>query len=132
MSQEQQEIDSGWTKFTKATQFILDDNEISPELVLKNNKYLVAVYKYPVQNIGSVMHLVIERHDKGPIRKWEDLQRIKNEIAGEEVEGVELFPAEKRKIQTDKVHLWCIPPDQTFPFGFIDRVIDGQTESTLH
>lgn len=114
--------DPAWTKFRRA-HYYLDDKPDSPEAVLQNSIYVVAIYKHPVENIGNIMHLVINRVDGKPTRNWEDLQRIKNEIAGEEVEGVELFPSEKRKVDHDKIHLWCLPPNQVFPFGFIDRIV---------
>jgi hypothetical protein len=122
--------DPAWTPFRRSRYF-LDDKDQSPEMVVQNNIYAVAVYRHPVQNIGSIMHLAIARLDKKPVRKWEDLQRIKNMIAGKEVEGCELFPSEKRKLPSDKIHLWCLPPDQMFPFGFIDRIKpeDDDTES---
>lgn len=116
-----EKVDPAWTPFRKA-RYILDNAELSPEIVVQNSIYAVAVYKHPVENIGSIMHLAVERLDKQSIRKWEDLQRIKNEIAGEGVEGCELFPSEKRKLESNKVHLWCLPPDQMFPFGFVDRL----------
>ena len=120
-----QRIDPAWTAFRKA-RYVLDDKDLSPEVVLQNSIYAVAVYKHQVENIGSIMHLAVERLDKKPIRKWEDLQRIKNEIAGKDVEGCELLPAEKRRLDNNKIHLWCLPPDQMFPFGFIDRLIENE------
>jgi len=113
--------DPTWTPFRKA-RYILDDKDLSPEIVVQNSIYVVAVYRHPVENIGSIIHLAVERLDKKPIRKWADLQRIKNEIAGDNIEGCELFPSEKRRLDNNKIHLWCLPPDQVFPFGFVDRL----------
>jgi len=123
--------DPVWTSFRKA-RYILDDAEIMPEIVVQNSIYAVAIYRHLVENIGAIMHLVIERLDKKPIRKWGDLQRIKNEIAGEDIEGCELFPSEKRKLPSDKIHIWCLPPDQMFPFGFIDRIVSDQPIEKTH
>lgn len=124
-----EKLDPPWTAFRKA-QYILDDADVTPEIVVQNSIYAVAIYRHLVENIGAIMHLAIERLDKKPIRKWEHLQRIKNEIAGKDVEGCELFPSEKRKLDSNKVHLWCLPPDQMFPFGFIDRIKSESDDTT--
>ena len=121
-----EKIDPDWTPFRKS-RYVLDDADVTPEIVVQNSIYAVAVYRHPVENIGSIMHLAVERLDKKPIRKWEDLQRIKNEVAGNNIEGCELFPSERRKLTSDKIHIWCLPPDQVFPFGFIDRLTEDET-----
>jgi hypothetical protein len=114
--------DPAWSPFKKAEYFLKGKDGLDPEIVVQNSIYAVAVYRHPVENIGAIMHLVVERLDKKPVRQWEDLQRIKNEVVGPEIEACELFPAEGRKLESDKVHLWCLPPNQSFPFGFIDRL----------
>jgi multidrug resistance efflux pump len=50
-------------------------------------------------------------------------QQIKNELVGEECEGIELYPAESRKVDTsNKYHMWCIAdPAFRFPVGFRER-----------
>jgi len=45
------------------------------------------------------------RHD------WRDLQRVKNDLVGEEWEGVELYPSESRLVDpSNRFYLWCCPP----------------------
>lgn len=45
-------------------------------------------------------HLSIKRRDKEVIHDWRDLQQIKNELIGPEHEGIELYPAESRLMDT--------------------------------
>jgi hypothetical protein len=40
------------------------------------------------------------RLDGQAIHDWRELQRIKNEIVGDEIEAVELYPAESRLLDT--------------------------------
>ena len=61
---------------------IMDSSE-----VWLNNQYVAVVRRYPD---GAVMHLSIRRADRGAARDWRDLQRVKNEIAGPDVEAMEL------------------------------------------
>lgn len=56
---------------------------------------------------GRVIWLSIKRIDREPIHDWRDLQRIKSELCGPEAEGVELYPAESRVVDTaNQYHLW--------------------------
>jgi hypothetical protein len=73
---------------------------------------------------GFVRQLCIRRRDNKPARDWRDFMRIKNEIAGEECEAVELFPAMSRLVDTsNRSWLWCLPPDLEFSFGFTQRAV---------
>lgn len=68
----------------------------------------------------SFVHLNIRRRDGGPIlRDWRHFQWIKNQLVGEECEGVELYPAESRLVDTsNKFHLFvCTDPEHRLPFG---------------
>ena len=68
-------------------------------------------------------HLIwveISRLDELPVTSWEDKQKIKNFIGGEDVEGVELYPATDRALYDGQsCHLWIMKRnDAFFPFGF--------------
>lgn len=88
-----------------------------------NDRYQVTVRRRPG---GSVENLSVRRQDRKPIRDWRDLQRIKNELAGFEVEAAELFPADARLVDSaNQYWLWCLPPGERFPFGFDHRLVDS-------
>jgi hypothetical protein len=56
-------------------------------------------------------HLEICRHDGEPIRNWQIIQAIKNEVVGEAYEAVELYPAHSRLMDVcNKYHLWILAP----------------------
>jgi len=58
------------------------------------------------------------RHD------WREMQRIKNEIMGDEREAVELFPAESRLVDTsNQFHLFVMPVGEQMGFGYGYREI---------
>jgi hypothetical protein len=93
-----------------------------------NDIYQVAVYK---NDKGPLIHLSIKRRDRKPIHDWRDLQEIKNLLVGRENEGVELFPAESRRVDTsNQYHMFVLKdPAVRFPFGFnAGRVV---TEATF-
>jgi len=98
-----------------------------PELtVWRNSRYQVAVTIHDDFPIGvPIIHLSIKRLDRKPIHDWRDLQRIKNELCGEEREAVELYPAETRLVdEANQFHLWVFPEGMMAPFGYFgDRVV---------
>jgi hypothetical protein len=73
----------------------------------------------------AMQWLSIKRADREPIRDWRILQAIKNGIVGEEVEAVELYPAESRLVDTaNQYHLFALTsPAIRFPFGYRDRLV---------
>jgi len=101
-----------------------------------NNKYTVAMRRQKNQNpnvdLPDLIHLSIKRNDKNPIRDWRDFQLIKNQLVGPECEGVELFPAESRLIDTgNQYHVWVWDdPAFRFPIGFQEgRIVSNNEDS---
>lgn len=111
-----------WTSFTRVTTLRAPGAAPAPVpcgvAVFRNARYLVTVRGLaPAAPFGRGVHLSIKRHDRRPVHDWRHLQRIKNEILGPEVEAVELYPAEARKVDgANQYHLWAFP-GYRFPFG---------------
>jgi hypothetical protein len=82
-----------------------------------NSRYLVQV-THKACEWGLVKQLMICRTDRQPIRSWYDLQRIKNELCGEERVAIEVYPAESELVDDGHLyHLWVLPEGQTLPFA---------------
>ena len=91
--------------------------------VYRNSRYQVALRDCGNGLFGPMVHLSIKRIDRLPVRDWRDLQRIKNELVGENAEGIEIFPDESRCVDTaNQYHLWVFP-EYRFPFGFSGRLV---------
>lgn len=106
-----------------------------PDETWINGRYEVWVYRnMKYGDSWPWMHwLAIKRRDKEPIRSWRDLQRIKNDIIGDEYEAVEIFPAESRLVDTSNQYHLFVLTDKTlrFPFGYIDRaVVDEHSDGS--
>ena len=87
--------------------------------------YQVAIYEEPVTADNSMMpdliHLSIKRNGGGPVTDWRHKQQIKNELVGPDAEGVELYPAEDRLVDTaDQFHLWCVESPGRIPVGWTE------------
>lgn len=98
----------------------------NPEL-WANDRYVATAER---RDNGSVAVLSFHRRDRKPIRDWRDMQRIKNEVAGDNVEAVELFPSEERLMDTaNEYWLWCLAPGERWPFGFAHREVSDEHEA---
>lgn len=74
----------------------------------------------PVSQNINMISLNIRRRDGAPIHDWRHLQQIKNELTNPECEGVEIYPAMSRLVDTsNKYHIWIFAdPAFRLPFGF--------------
>ena len=89
------------------------------EAIWMNNRYEVQQYNC-TSAIGGIVQLNIRRHFDVEEITWGELQRIKNELFGEQVCGVEMFPPEavKWNPESNVRVLWLMPTSGwSLPFG---------------
>ena len=129
--------DEPWTPFEKITpspevgQF--EHWSTTPIRGWSNSRYQVVMYLMPpAPHRGDLpcAQLSIKRHDREQVTDWRDLQRIKDEILGTEVEAVQMFPAQSRMLDTaNQYHLWALPAKHLFPVGYEDgRIVDDGSD----
>lgn len=106
------------------------------EEVWANNEWIVHVRRSIKIMVDSqfshVTHLSIRRDDRSARPDWRAFQWIKNQLVGEENEGVEIFPAESRLVDgANQFHLW-VYEDSEFrvPFGFNERCVTDKDDSS--
>jgi hypothetical protein len=81
-----------------------------------NDLYSVQRYDNSTQ-WGLVIQLTIRSHH-GRTIPWDDMQRIKDEIAGEAATAVEVYPALEDVVDKAPMrHLWVLPQSLQLPFG---------------
>jgi hypothetical protein len=101
-----------WEPMRQAGTFTLGEAYEGGE-VWENRWYECSVRRYPAGfPIGDSPYLVlgITHVSQQAIHDWRDMMRIKNDIAGEEWEGLELYPAESRLVDpSNRFYLWCVP-----------------------
>jgi hypothetical protein len=103
----------------------IEKKNMDNQVIWKNNRYQVNVL-----DMGAFYHVSVKRLDKKEIHDWRDMQRIKNELIGEENEGCELYPAESRRVDTaNQYHMFVAKNKEfRFPFGYTERLIQDGTE----
>jgi hypothetical protein len=108
-----------------------EDIQESLKQTIEEGIYVNSRYQVNVRDIvpttpssPPLKHLSIKciwngKNPPGPER-WRDFQRIKDELCGPEMEGVELYPARSRLVDTsNQFHIWVImDPTWQWPFGF--------------
>jgi len=113
-----------WTTFQK----ILGPDE---QDVFINSRYQV-IKREEMMGDQQIICLHITRLDRACARDWRDFQRIKNELVGEEAEGIELFPAESRLIDmSNEYRLYCVQAPKKLQFGeYSLRIVSEDAEGT--
>tara|TARA_R100000742_G_C4274858_1_gene95029 strand:+ start:525 stop:1052 length:528 start_codon:yes stop_codon:yes gene_type:complete len=101
---------------------------------IENEKvYVNDLYYVFVNEEKDWIHLSIKTHEKSvdSIITWQHKQWIKNDICGVEAEGVELFPAESRMVNSaNQYHIWVLTGNEKFSCGWHEGrlVTDGNVE----
>lgn len=79
-------------------------------------KYVVMSRKIKT-SWGIVEHVTIRNGENTDI-PWVEKQRIKNELFGENVTAIEVFPSADRLVDdANMYHLWILPSEFILPFG---------------
>lgn len=87
-----------------------------------NDVYVVTVRRWPDDPVfgsrGGMIQIGINAHDGTARHDWREFQAIKNQIAGDECEAFELYPAESRKLDPSNYYtLWCFPGVKRLKIG---------------
>ena len=88
------------------------------EQVWLNDQYVV----HKRERADGWTELSMRRQDRAPITDWRHKQQIKNELCGPECEGVELYPAESRLVDTSNQYWLFVrtDPNDNIPVGFTE------------
>ena len=86
-----------------------------PDQVFQNNIFVVQVFNHP-SSWGEVKRAMIRRNDELPIHDWNKIQRIKNEVFGEDAVALEVYPKQKNLIDVANIYwLWVLPKEFVCP-----------------
>jgi hypothetical protein len=103
-----------------------------PDETWTSDLYNVTLRRKPDHVFGSdggMIQLGINAIDGTARHDWREFQWIKNQLAGEECEAFELYPAESRLMDPSNYYtLWCFPGVRQIKVGMRDtrRVYDAE------
>ena len=96
---------------TKFSEIVLENQPFVPKGMTKaysNNRYVVMIYENSLTTSGPATRCMIQKIDNTPIlNHWSEIQKIKNEIFGEEVTAVEYYPAQSKLVDDYNIYwIW--------------------------
>lgn len=99
---------------TKFEQINLSKAPYVPERMTRayrNTRYTVMVFDNAKTTHGLATQILVQKHDDTQIlNHWAELQKIKNEIFGQESTAVEYYPAESELVNMHNIYwLWIFP-----------------------
>jgi hypothetical protein len=82
----------------------------------KNTRYVVMVYDNSPVTTGTAIRVMVQKHnDTAILNHWSEMQKIKNEIFGEETIAVEYYPAKSQLIDDHNIYWFWIFPENVLP-----------------
>ena len=88
----------------------------------RNTRYTVMVYDNSPVSTGTAIRVMVQKHDDTPILKhWSEMQKIKNEVFGEETTAVEYYPPKSKLIDDHNIYWMWIFPDGVLPIPYAGR-----------
>lgn len=82
----------------------------------RNTRYTVMIFDHSPVTTGRAIRVMVQKHDNTPIlNHWSEMQKIKNEIFGEETTAVEYYPAKSQLIDDYNIYWFWIFPENTLP-----------------
>lgn len=70
--------------------------------------FVNSIYSVQIYTKNGFTLLGIRRHDQEPVCPWKHKQIIKNELLGDEVYAIEIFPPESELVDAANMYwLWC-------------------------
>ena len=86
------------------------DPKYWPDQIFSNNKFIVQIF-LGRRTIGGVAYdkAMIRRSDAHPVVAWGDLQRVKDEVFGPEIEAIQFFPKRSELIDAANLYWLWVP-----------------------
>lgn len=107
---------------------------LDPDERWSNDIYIVTVRRHAKDPVfgtgGGMVQIGINTQDGTTRHDWRCFQAIKNQIAGEECEAFELYPAQSRLLDpSNYFSLWCFPGLKRIKVGVEDYRVWDQNEA---
>lgn len=122
-----------WTPFREVALQQDVPEHARPHHLFINSIYQVSVWYEKDPVYGDIAHLSFKTHDKQPRHDWREMQRIKNEMCGDECDAVQIFPAESKLVDTANQYHLFVFRTYKLPLGFQERLVaDGPVGNIPH
>jgi hypothetical protein len=111
-----------------------DEPATAPDEIWMSDVYNVTLRRRETDPVfgtrAGMIQLGINAFDGTARHDWRDFQAIKNQLAGEECEAFELYPAESRLLDPSNYYtLWCFPGLKRIKVGNQERDVRDADEA---
>ena len=89
-------------------------------------------FHFNADNINQYVYLSIKRRDKEAAFDLEHLQEIKDVLVGENLMAIELYPNQKRVLDTANQYHMFVFPENIFPVKFTEDLKSEDADETYH
>jgi len=81
-----------------------------------NERYVVMINDNCKTDKGTAIRAMVQQHDDKPIENhWSKMQKIKNELFGEETMAIEYYPRESKLTNDHNIYWMWIFPEGVIP-----------------
>lgn len=82
----------------------------------RNNVYTVMIADKVKTTHGFAIRAMVQKHNDTPIlNHWSEMQKIKNELFGDDATAVEYYPAKKDLVDLHNIYWFWIYPEGVLP-----------------
>jgi hypothetical protein len=110
---------------TKFEQLDLSKSDFVPKgmtRAYRNTRFIVMVYDNSPVSTGTAIRVMVQKHNDTPIvNHWSEMQKIKNEIFGEETTAIEYYPAKSQLIDDYNIYWFWIFPEGVLPIPNVGK-----------
>lgn len=89
-------------------------------------------FHFDADNINQYVYLSIKRRDKEAAFDLEHFQEIKDVLVGKNFMGIELYPNQKRVLDTANQYHMFVFPENFFPVQFTEDLRSEDADETYH
>lgn len=112
-----QEYWSAWVQIPVAQEMI----NAAPHMKRVASIFANSIFEAHLYNcaspVGGIVQLVVSRRDGSGVASWAELQRVKNDLFGDEWAAIELYPPNISEIDSKSRYLWVMPAGWESPCG---------------
>lgn len=105
-------------EFNRFIEIDLNESSYVPSNCFKafqNSLYIVTLYKEQTDKSEAIRMMIQRKDNRIPVNQFQDFQRIKNSIFGQEAVAIQYFPKETHLVDDYNIYWLYVFPDGVLP-----------------
>lgn len=109
-------------KFGKPWTNYSDKDFVGKDCTRLTNGYFKVTLWDEEDGIGNLTYMTVSRADRKPVTGWDDLQRIKNELVGENRIGIEIYSKKEQLFEAANVRHVRVYAADSAAFELLEQI----------